>query len=109
MLISKWNTLYNHIQDFHFPNSAFSDEFYTFFIESKMDFHQALIQRQSVELIELRHNFTMDYSFRSLISVVPAYLSKRILDVHGHLIDPRLGTSVTGGPKSRSASASEKT
>jgi class 3 adenylate cyclase len=69
------------------PNSVRLREQYTSFcIDVAADFSGAINQYHHKMLIEEGHSFSVDYSFRSLCYSFPLYLRKKILDIHGRIL-----------------------
>lgn len=73
-----------------FPNSQNHHEEYShFLIDVSTRFDQAIKHHHIRTLIEAGKNFSIDYCFRSLISVVPYYLTRQVLDLKGNTIEKK--------------------
>jgi len=70
-----------------FPNNIrFHDEYCRFLSESLCEFEEAIRMKNRSNSIEVGKNFSVDYSFRSLVRAYPHYLKKRIVDVSGNIL-----------------------
>jgi len=71
----------------NFPNSAeFLDEYIRFLVECQTDYGKAIFYKNKAIAVESGKTYSVDYSFRSLVSSFPQYLKQSILDVKGNFI-----------------------
>ncbi|EAY23612.1 Adenylate and Guanylate cyclase catalytic domain containing protein [Trichomonas vaginalis G3] len=69
-----------------YPNNPkFCDEYCRYLIESEANFPEALKIKHRGNLIEMGKNYSFDYSFRSMVKLIPSYIKKEIIDLRGNI------------------------
>ena len=95
---------------YNYPNNPkFCEEFCRYLIECECNFPEALKIKRRGELIEVGKNYSIDYSFRSMVRLFPHYLKKGILDLKGNMkgnTQSRRGSSSSSSQQTRSQSFS---
>lgn len=67
-------------------NSKFCEEYARYLIECECDFAEGIKIKNRQNFIEMGHDFSIDYSFRSLVEAFPKYLTEQIVDFNGGFI-----------------------
>lgn len=83
---SKVRSIWKETLDNSPNNPRTCDEFARYLIECECDFPEGIKLKNRQQIIELGYDFTIDYSFRSMIEGFPGYLTRKIVDFHGKII-----------------------
>lgn len=71
---------------YNYPNnSKYYEEYSRFLIEAPADYYGAVLQRRNADLIDVGHNFAVDYAFIQMVRSYPNYLKKGFLDSKGNI------------------------
>ena len=89
------------------PNNVrLREEYQKFLIEVATDFNYGVKMKHQSELIEQGKNFVIDYSYRSLIHIVPEYLKRGIFDVKGNRVVKKVNNNESKGSQNSSRNGS---
>lgn len=88
-------------------NPKLCEEFTRYLVECETDFISAIRIKRRGQVIEMGHNLSVDYSFRSMVRTFPNYLTKGIVDFNGAIATYKKQQNKTSGSVSSNNNASQ--
>ena len=91
----------------NFPNSSrIFDEYSQYLIDCHTDFIEGIRMKRNSDLLDMNHNFSVDYSFKFFIRMYPFYIKKKLVDLHGNIHNDKNSSNASRSNSSMKSSNS---